>query len=125
MYRSENKEWVIRHDFAKLDPTTLADNAEYVFSTVVDIALAIHASRKAIRWKQHGRYILKLAREGVPVYEKADVGSKVATTTPAGMTQIDTDYRVAGLKGDGPYWHVHEMAKEAWLWGYIHNDDVA
>jgi hypothetical protein len=116
---------VVKHDFAKLDAATLADNSEYVFSTTVDMALAIHASRKAVRWKQHGRYFLELAREGVPIYEKADVGSKVTATTPSGMIQIDTDYRVIGLKGDGLYWHVHEMAKDAWLWGYIHNDDVA
>jgi hypothetical protein len=125
VYRSEDKQWVVKHDFAKLDAATLADNSEYVFSTTVDMALAIHASRKAVRWKQHGRYFLELAREGVPIYEKADVGSKVTATTPSGMIQIDTDYRVIGLKGDGLYWHVHEMAKDAWLWGYIHNDDVA
>lgn len=125
VYRSEDEQWVVKHDFGKLDAATLADNAEYVFSTTVDMALAIHASRKAVRSKQHGRYFLELARESVPIYEKADVGSKVAATTPTGMTQIDTDYRVGGLKGDGPYWHVHEMAKDAWLWGYIHNDDVA
>lgn len=125
VYRSDDKQWVVKHDFGKLDAATLADNAEYVFSTVVDIALAINAARKAVRMKQHGRYFLKLAHEAVPIYEKADVGSKVAATTPAGMTQIDTDYRVSGLKGDGPYWHVHQIAKDAWLWGYIHNQDVA
>lgn len=124
VYRSEDKQWVVKHDFGKLDAATLADNAEYVFSTTVDMALAIHASRKAVRSKQHGRYFLKLARAGVPIYEKADVGSKVTATTPAGMAQIDTDYRVSGLKGDGPFWHVHEMAKDAWLYGYIHDDDV-
>lgn len=125
VYRSEDKQWVVKHDFGKLDAATLADSAEYVFSTVVDIALAMQTSRKAVRWKQHGRYFVKLAREGVPIYEKADVGSKVTATTPKGMTQIDTDYRVSGLKGDGPYWHVYEMAKDVWLWGYIHNDDVS
>ena len=125
VYRLKDKQWVVKHDFGKLDATTIADNAEYVFSTVVDMALAIHASRKAVRWKQHGRYFLKLAREGVPIYEKADIASKVAATTPSGMIQIDTDYRVGGLNGDGPYWHVHEMVKGALLWGYIHDDDVA
>lgn len=125
VYRSEDKQWVVKYDFGKLDAATLADNSEYVFSTTVDIALAINAARKAVRWKQHGLYFVTLAREGVPIYEKADVDSKVTATTPAGMTQIDTDYRITGLNGDGPYWHVHDMAKDAWLWGYIHNDDVA
>jgi hypothetical protein len=125
VYRTEEKEWIVKHDFGKLDAATLADKAEYVFSTTVDIALAIHASRKATKWEQHGRYFLTLARENVAVYEKADVGSKVVATTPAGMTQIDTDYRITGLKGDGPYWHVQNMLKDIRLWGFIHNDDVA
>ncbi len=125
VYRSEDQQWVVKHDFGKLDAATLSDNAEYVFSTTVDIALAINTSRKAVRWKQHGRYFLQLARECIPIYEKADIGSKVAATTPTGMTQIDTDYRVSGLKGDGPYWHVHETAKGTWLFGYVHDDDVA
>lgn len=125
VYRSSEKQWFVKHEFCKLDAATLAANAEYVFSTTVDIALEMQASRKAVRWKQNGRYFLTLARENVPIYEKADVSSKVTATTPAGMTKIDTDYRVDGLQGDGPYWHVHEMAKDAWLWGYVHNDDVA
>ena len=124
VYRLNDKHWVVKHEFGKLDATTIADNAEYVFSTVVDMALAIHASRRAVRWEQHGRYVLKLAREGVQIYEKADVASKVAAITPSGMIQIDTTYRVGGLNGDGPYWHVHEMVKGAWLRGYIHDDDV-
>ncbi len=117
VYRTEDKQWVVKHDFGKLDAATLADKADYVFSTTVDIALAIHASLKAVRWEQHGRYFLTLARDNVPVFEKADAGSKVVGTTPAGMTRVDTDYRVTGLKGDGPYWHVHEMTKDLWLWG--------
>lgn len=125
VYRSADEQWVVKYDFGKLDEEILADNAEYVYSASVDIALAIHASSKAVRTKQHGRYFVKLARENVSVFEKADAGSKVVGKTPQGMSQIDTDYRIDGLKGDGPYWHVHEMKGDNWLWGYIHDDDVA
>lgn len=125
VYRTEEKDWIVKHDFGKLDSATLADKSVYVFSTTVDIALSIHASRKATKWEQHGRYFLTLARENVPVYEKADVGSTIVATTPAGMTKIDTDYRIIGLKGDGPYWHVNNLLKDIRLWGFIHNDDVA
>lgn len=124
VYRSEDKQWVIKHDFGKLDAATLADSAEYVFSTVVDMALAIHAARRAVRSKQHGRYLVTLAREGVPIYEKADIDSKVTATTPVGMTQINTDYRVEGLRGDGPFWHVSQMNKDTWIWGFVSNEDV-
>jgi hypothetical protein len=124
VYRTEDKKWVIKHDFSKLDAATLVDNAEYVFSTVVDMALAIHATRRAIRSNQNGRYLVKLAREGVPIYEKADIDSKVTATSPVGMSQIETDYRVEGLKGDGLFWHVSQMTKGIWLWGFVSNEDV-
>src|SRR5690606_15205647 len=55
VYRTEQKEWIVKHDFGKLDAATLADKTEYVFSTTVDISLAIHAYRKATKWEQHGR----------------------------------------------------------------------
>jgi hypothetical protein len=125
VYLSQEKQWVVKREFDKLDNATLSDNVEYIFSTTVDIALAIHASRKAVRLKQHGRYFLNLARQCAPIYEKADIKSKVAAITPAGMMQIDTHCKVIGLKGDGPYWQVREMTKDSWLRGYIHNDDVA
>jgi hypothetical protein len=125
VYRSKDEQWVVKHDLGKFDDEILSDNAEYVYSASVDIALAIHASSGAIRTKQHRRYFVNLARENVSVFEKADAGSKVVGTTPPGMSQIDTDYWIVGLNGDGPYWHVHETKDGNWLWGYIHNDDVA
>jgi hypothetical protein len=124
VYRTKEKLWVVKDDFAKLDEKLLADKADYVFSTAVDIILAIHTSRRAVRQQEHGRYYIALARENVPIYAKADVKSKVVGTTPAGMNRIDTAFRVAGLEDDGPYWHVRHMEKDFWLWGYIHNDDV-
>lgn len=68
--------------------------------------------------------MLNLAQEDIPVYKKADKNSQVVGRTPAGMTQIDTDYRVEGLSGDGPYWHVSNFEKGVSLWGFIHNDFV-
>ena len=88
--------------------------------------LAIHTSKKAVKLQDRGRYQVNLARENVPVYKKADTDTKseVFGTTPPGMTSIATDCRVTGLEGYGPYWQVHHMEKDLWLWGYIHNDDV-
>lgn len=125
VYQTKEKTWIVKHDFGKLDQSTLADKADYVLATTIDIALAMHASRQAVRSEQPGKYFVKLAREGTLIFEKADLNSKIVGTTPTGMTQIDTDYRVPGLNDDGPYRHVSEITKGAWLWGYIHNDDVS
>jgi hypothetical protein len=44
--------------------------------------------------------------------------------TPAGLLKIETDFRVAGLFGDGPYWWVYHIAEGKLLMGYIHDDNV-
>ena len=84
---------MVKDDFAKLDEHLLADKVDYVFSSTVNIILAIDTARRAVKWQDQGRYYLTLARENTPVYKKADAKSKVVGTTPPGMTRIDTDYR--------------------------------
>jgi hypothetical protein len=125
VYRRKDKSWLIKHDFAKLAAEVLSDKAEYVLNTTVDIVLGIHTARSAIRGSHYELFFVQLAREGVPIYEKADRTSKVVGITPAGMTQIDTPFRIAGLVDDGPYWFVHHFNEPPWLYGYVHNDDVA
>jgi hypothetical protein len=114
----------VKHDFDKLDEDLLADKADYVFSTTIDIVLAIHTTKKAVKLQDRAKHHVALARENVPVYKKASIKSEVFGTTPPGMTHIDTDFRVTGFEGDGPYWHVFHMEKKLWLYGYIHNDDL-
>ncbi|MCI0427393.1 MAG: hypothetical protein L0Z46_05210 [Nitrospiraceae bacterium] len=58
-----------KHDFDKLNEDLLADKADYVFSTTIDIMLAIHTSKKAAKFQDWGRYQVNLARENAPVYE--------------------------------------------------------
>lgn len=111
--------------FGRLDAATLAEMAEYAFSTTVDIVLAIRASRKATRWERHGRHHQTLIRDGLPVCGKADVRSRAVASTPAGMTRIAPDCRIAGRMVDGPYWHVQDVLTDIRLWGFMHNDDVA
>ena len=124
VYRTTDKQWVVKHDFDKLNEHLLADKADYVFSSTIDIMLAIHTTKKAERLQDRGRHTVELARENVHIYKKADVNSEVAATIPQGMTRIGTDYYVPGLHDDGPYWRVHHMEEDLMLWGYIHNDDV-
>ncbi len=125
VYRAKASDaWVVKHEFSKLDGHVLSDKIEYIFSTAIDVVLAIHTNRKTIQTSAYGSYYVNLAREGVPVYEKADNSSTVVGTTPPGMAKIGTDYRVLGLGGSTVYWHVTHLAKDAFLFGYIHNDDV-
>lgn len=125
VYRRRDKSWVVKHDFGKLDANSLRDRIDYIFAATLDVVLSIHSASQATQWNQSGNYYIDLAQEGVPVYKKADRGSEVAAVTFEGMTRIDTDYRVDGLNGDGPYWHVSHYDKEgSFLWGFIHNDFV-
>lgn len=124
IYRTPDKQWVIKEDFDKLDADFLDDKIEYIFSTSVDIVLGLHTARKAVKTGGYGRYFLEPSRDGVSVFESADKTSKVVATSPPGLKRIDTDYRVLGLKGDSIYWHVSHSGDGCHLWGYIHADDV-
>lgn len=125
VYRRRDEGWVVKHDFGKLDTNILRDRIEYIFSATLDVVLSIHRTSQATQWNQSGHYYIDLTQESVPIYKKADKDSEVAGTTFEGMTRIDTDYRVDGLNGDGPYWHVSHYDKErSFLWGFIHSDFV-
>lgn len=124
VYRKADKEWAIKHDFSKLADDVVKNKVDYVFSTTVDIVLAIHTSRSAIKLNDHARFYAELKRDNVNVYDKADTGSKIVGSIASGTTRIDTDYKVEGLKGDGPYWHIQHKEGGVWLVGYIHEDDI-
>jgi hypothetical protein len=124
VYRTSDKEWVVKYDLDKLNQDFLVDKADYVYSATVDVLLAMQTANNALKFKERGSYQIGLARENVPVYRKADTKSEILGTTPPGMTSIATDYHVMGLEGDGPYWYVHHTEHKPWLRGYIHNDDL-
>ena len=124
IYRTQDKEWIVKYDFDKLDENLLADKADYVLSTTIDIFLAITTAKRMERLQNYGRHHLNLAKEGVPVYRKADNRSEVVATTPSGMKKVWTEFYVTGLDGSGPYWSVYHMEKDLWFRGYISNEDV-
>jgi len=124
LYRTKEDEWVVKHDFEKLDTDALKDNIEYVFNATVDIILSIHVKKGAIKTSSHRKYYLELKQEEVPIYEKADTTSKIIAMTPKGLTKVDCNYAVMGLKGDGQYWHVSDFEYKPPLYGYIHSDFI-
>lgn len=124
VYKSKDGKWFVKHDFSKLDKKVLSDKIDYIFSATLDIVLSIHRTWQATQWVQRGRYYLELNQENVPIYKKADKASDITGHTLPGMTKIGTDYRIDGLNGDGPYWHVSHFDKGVSLWGFIHKDFV-
>ncbi|MBI3775740.1 MAG: hypothetical protein HY273_09345 [Gammaproteobacteria bacterium] len=124
IYRTPDKQWVIKEDFDKLATEFLADKIEYIFTTSIDLVLGMHTARKAVKTGGYGCYVLDLSKDKVPVFESADKTSRVVATSPPGLERVDTDYRVLGLKGDAMYWHVCHFSHDCHLWGYIHADDV-
>jgi len=43
VYRNKDGTWIVKHDFDKLDPKVLEAKVEYIFSTTIDVILAIHS----------------------------------------------------------------------------------
>lgn len=124
VYKGEGDDWFVKYDFDKLDKELLSDKIEYIFSTTVDIILVIHTTREAIKTQGYGRFHLVLAHENVPVYEKADKNSKVIGTTPPGLLELETDYRIEGFQRDGVYWHVRHYTEDIVLNGFIRDELV-
>ncbi|WP_447983763.1 hypothetical protein [Nitrospira sp. Nam74] len=124
VYQSEDGQWLVKHEFHKLSEEALASNVDYIFAATIDVLLAIHTNRRGIRDPQFGRSYIELTQENVPIFEKADLKSNIKGTTPPGMSQIDTNFRVDGFSNDGPYWYVVHAEKDLFLSGYIHNDYV-
>jgi len=124
VYRTKDGKWVVKEEFGKLSKDVLNDKIDYIFAATLDVILSIHRTWQATKWADQGNYYIDLTQETVPVYEKADKGSKVTAHTPPGLTRLDTEYRIEGLNGDGPYWHVSHFGKEFHVWGFVHNDFV-
>lgn len=124
VYKTKEGNWVIKHEFSKLNEKVLADKIEYIFSATLDVVLSIHRTRQATKWADHNNYYLDLKQEHVPIYKKADTNSEETGRTPVGITRIDTNYRVDGLNDDGTYWHISYIGEDIYLSGFIHNDYV-
>lgn len=124
VYKTNDGKWVVKHDFGKLDERVLSDKIDYIFSATLDVVLSIHRTWQATKWADRGRYYLDLTQDNVPIYKKADKDSAVTDHTSPAKMRIYTDYRVEGLNGDGPYWHVSHFEEGLSLWGFIHNDFV-
>lgn len=124
VYRTKDKEWVVKYDFGKLGKETLQDKIEYIFNATIDIIFSIHTKKENVKTSDYQKYFLELKQEEVPVLEKANSSSKVVGKTPPGLTKIDCKYKIIGLNGDGPYWEIFHFEEKIFLFGFVHNDYV-
>lgn len=126
VYRADqNKEWVVKRDFAKLEQEGIKERAEYVLDTTINLLVSADQRIAATRSPDIRPYYVKLRRDQIPVYKKADTNSEVVTITPPGLTQLHVDFSVAALHGNGEFWYVAHFEKELHIWGYIQGDYVS
>ncbi len=126
VYRAgQDKDWMVKRDFAKLEKEGIKERAEYVLDTTINLLVSADQRIAATRSPDPRRYYINLRREEVPVYKKADKASEVVMTTPAGLRQLYVNFSVPALNGDSVFWHVAHFDKDCHIWGYIDNDEIS
>lgn len=120
------KEWFVKYDLAKLEEEGIRDRAEYVLDATINLLIAEEKRRKGQRWSTVAhKFVATLARQGVAIYEKAALGSKVVRTTPDAVRQVTVDYWTAAIDESGAFfWHVSDYSEHGHLWGFIDSRDV-
>lgn len=122
--RKGEKEWVVKEEFQKLEKEGIAERAEYVLDTTINLFVSMDQKRKALKSVEWKNYYVTLHKPKVPLYEKADKTSKILGYTPEELEKLYVEYYVPGLKGEGIFWKVAHFEDGLHLWGYIHNDDL-
>jgi len=125
VYRPEPKAaWVVKREFSKFEKEGIRERAEYVLDATINLFVAADQRLAAAKSPDRRNYYVKLRSDQIPVYEKADVNSKVVATTPAGMMILYVDFVIPALHGDGKFWHVAHFAEGITIFGYIPEDAV-
>jgi hypothetical protein len=125
VYRRETgDDWVVKREFSIFEEDGIRERAEYVLDTTINLFVTADQKLAATRSTEFRNYYVTLRQEQVPVYRKADTGSEVVATTPAGLTELFVDYVVSALDGTGRFWHINHLAEGIYLRGYISEDIV-
>ncbi len=118
------KAWIIKRDLDLLCERALLENVDYVLNSTIEIVLGIHFKQRNVRSQQYLGYQVTLAREGVPVYRKADKTSAVVGLTPPGLTTMMADFDIDGLNDGDRYWSVVASVEAGFLGGYVLQSDL-
>lgn len=117
-----NSDWVVKREFRKLEEDGLADRAEYVLDASISLFLAADKRVSATKSPDYRSYYITLKEPGAPIYEKADLSSKIIGYTPADKTKFFVDFSVDALNGEGIFWHIAHFENNPSLYGYIPAD---
>lgn len=121
----ETKEWVVKNDLEKFDPEGIRERTEYVLDTTISLFLAADQRFLVTKWiEKNKRYFIRLKREQVPIYGKADKTSYEIAKTPIGLRELHVDFSIPALNGGGTFWHVSHIELELHLWGFIDADEI-
>lgn len=120
----DTKHWYVKRDLDLLTDEALAKNVDYVFSSAVEAVLAIHTKKRSIKSPKYASFEVTVAREGIPVFRKADKNSVLEGTTPPGLTKLTADFDIEGLDGER-YWRVSSIQPGKLLYGYVLQSDLS
>ena len=124
VYRSSRKaEWVVKREFSLVHSDVVKDSAEYVFPNTVAAILALHQNQIKTKWAARKSYVVRLARDEVPVYAKADRTSELEGHIEKGVRAVSCQFSVGGFDLT-TYLRVHHWSETQYLAGYIGEDDV-
>lgn len=125
VYRAQQgAEWVVKREFEKLDEEGIEDRAEYVLDTTISLFVAADQKLAATKSPDRRNYYIDLHQDQIPVYERADVNSKVVATSPPGVTRLFVNFSVPALSGNGNFWHVSHFKEGLFISGYVPEDAV-
>lgn len=121
VYKSPDKTWVVKYELNKTHENILTDQIEYIFSSTVDIVLAIHIVQNNTKTQEYNNFFIELKEDKVPVLDKATEDAQTIDTTPEGLLKIYCYYHITGLDGSGPYWKISPFGNGRYISGFIHN----
>lgn len=125
VYRKDKEsEWVVKHEFKKMDEEGIEERAEYILNTTVNLFVTADQKMAATKYLGYQKYFIELKREEVPVYEKADTTSRIVASVPRGVKKLFVDFTVPALHGEGVFWHVAHYEDELSVSGYISADEI-
>jgi hypothetical protein len=121
-------DWLVKRELKKEQAAT-EENAAYVLEQTIDVALHLEQRRRLLRYTGRGGFYIRLKRDGVNVYAKADRYAAVSVVTEPGLRQLDVDYSTIGLSDSETYWHVAHATgigsdSVRFYYGFVHEGDV-
>ncbi|MGO4173566.1 hypothetical protein [Bosea sp. TAF32] len=125
VYQQDNDNWLIKNDLEKFHGA-VEQNATYVLENLVEIVLRRQERNKSSRYARDApRFYLGVKTKNAKVYKKADSQCETFVLLPDDATQVDVSSSVPSLReGEGQFWEITYFKDEAFIMGYMSEDDL-